>query len=590
MKTFPLLHQRAISLGIAALVLLFTVTPTAAMYVVGSITDAATGKPVPGAVVSLGQTAASSEANGEFRLQFDVGGLLRIEAGERFPALAVPLARTSRLELPLIPARIKLGEREVSLLDFFRDAARRNAESPDSRWRHAWGGPVEMYLDPDLSPAQSAALERHFTAPDFPELGLLEPLKPTDDELRARLYVRPGGSEPRLSLTYDAATGRPLGGVLELGGLEDGPELRRFLQRSLLRLFGLHPLEADDPRGGMSVLGAADGFTRLDALALAVALRLPYGTDLGWYGPRRALDIDSRRFQVLALPFAVTYEDPYMSNIAATTVAQVFGDFGPFFHLRLHPDILELGRLAVEERSPGSKLVRDEPFTLEEAVAAARERGCRYVFWGRLVNRGESARAAFYAADAVEGRLIVSREDELLLSRLHFPRFLARSGLELARAVAGPAEVPSGAGTLQLHFTSVHASIYVHVLVDERLVAVLYPNDGSAKLPLAPGRHRVLFRYFLPMRHEGCVAGVFAGEKLYTVEIESGRESSIATLFDLNPTQSGRNWNYSKTRIFNSAGELVSEEYHDLATEREMWRSLFDLVEKSRRTEGFLQD
>ncbi|MBD3399492.1 MAG: hypothetical protein GF399_04085 [Candidatus Coatesbacteria bacterium] len=557
------------------------------LFVVGRLVDAATGKPVPEACVSIGDERTLSEPSGEFRLQFQEAGLLRVEAGRRFQGLALPLAGTRRLELALIPARLRIGEGELSFLDFFRDAARASARHPLPLWRHVWEDGPRVYFEEGLTDEERRAVRRAWELPELPALGELRPYSFTEDALTAQVFIRPGAGVSELRLSYDTQSGRPLGAVITLGAAEDEAAQARFLKRALLRLWGLNPLEREDRRGEYTVLGRATEFTRLDATALAVAARLSAGTNLGWYGPRLELDLRSRRLQVLVLPFAVTYDDPYMSHIAAATLAQTLSDYGPYFNLRLDDGLREMARLAAEERSPADELLPDEAYSLEAALALARERDCRYVVWGELANRSDGSAAVFYAADSASGRLIVDYEGRALHHRLHFPRFFARAGLELVRAVYGPPDVPPDSGTLLVHFDSLHASVYVHTLIDDQLVAVLSSSDNEVKLPLSPGEHRVEFVYYLPMRHLGCVAGIRAGSHCYSVEVESGRETSIATLFDLNPLQSERSWNYTKTRIFDSAGEIVSEDYSDLAPERDMWRRLREIVEQIRRAEQF---
>ena len=569
------------------LILLAMTVAAHGLFVVGHLIDAATGKPIPEAQVCIGDERTSSEVSGEFRLQFQDSGLLRIEAGRRFQTAAVPLAGTMRLELPLLPARIRLGEDELSFLDFFRDASLTSAGHPKPIWRHAWNGGLQVYFEDALNEEQRGLFRRAWELPDLPTLGNPRLYTFTEDELTAQVFVRPATGASELLLSYDPHSGRPLGAVIRLGEAETETDQLTFLKRSLLRLWGFHPLAEDDRRGDFTVLGRAEDFTRLDATALASAARLPAGTNMGWYGPRLELDLFSRRLQVLALPFSVTYDDPYMSHIAVATLAQALSDYGPYFNLRLDDRLLTMAELAAEDKIPPEDMLIKEPFELEEALELAGERDCRFVFWGELVNRSDSSEAVFYAADTATGRLFVEYEGEALHHRLHFPRFFARAGLEFARAVFGPTEVPEESGTLLVHFDSLHASVYVHTLIDDHLVAVLSSSHNEIKLPLQPGEHRVEFVYYLPMRHLGCVAGIRAGSHCYSVAIEPGRESTIATLFDLSPLQSERSWNYTKTRIFDASGEIVSEDYNDLSSERDMWRRMREDVEATRRAEEF---
>jgi hypothetical protein len=558
-----------------------------AKFITGVVLDAVTGAPVPGAGVTIQEESVQTDGRGEFRITFDGFGVLAVEAGERFAPYRRPSGRTERVTVALIPAVVRQGEVPVSLVDFVRDSSATSPADVDTRWRCRWDAPPRVYVEPTLTCVLDSAVRDALSGPRFPDTGSLEFTRPAEDELRADVIVRSAPALSELTPSYDPRTGRVVGGVVGVPDDGGSPELGRILSRALMRLYGFHPLRGDDPRRALTVLGDAPTFTRLDALALAVARRLPVDTDMAWYGHRLPLDLEARRNRVLALPFVLSYEDPYMSLIAAAEVEEALDDYGPDFRVVLHPDLIELARLAGEERDVPEPYGRPGAFGPEGAVAQAGAVGCRYAFWGELTNSGMNSTASFYAVDARTGELILSLERDVP-DRLHFPRFLSEAGLALARAVEPRDEVHTAPGVLRLFFTSRHSSTYVHALVDDSLVAVMHEGSGEVKVPLPPGLHRVEFRYFLPMRHLGCVAGVFAGDRAFSVEIRSGAESSVATLYGMNPTETGRSWNYAKTKVIGPSGEVVLEESHDLYSERKLWLDSFSLIERLRapRTSG----
>jgi hypothetical protein len=559
-----------------------------AKFIAGVVLDAATGAPVPGAAVSILDESVQVDSRGEFRITFDGFGILAVEAGERFAPYKRPVGRTERVTVALIPAVVRAGDVPVSLVDFIRDSSSSSPADADTRWRCRWDSPPRVYVEPDLTGSLNA-IRGIFTGPRFPDLGSLEFTRAAEDELRADVIVRSAPAVTELTPTYDARTGRVVGGVVGVPPEGDSAELGRILSRALMRLYGFNPLGVDDPRRSLTVLGDAPAFTRLDALALAVARRMPADTDMAWYGHRLPLDLEARRNRILALPFVLSYEDPYMSLIAAAEVEGALDDYGPDFRVVLHPDLVELGRLAEQELEPPERLIRQSAFGLEVAVARAREAGCRYAFWGELNNTCMNSTVSFFAVDARTGEFILTLEGDVP-DRLHFPRFLSEAGLALAQAIEPRGGGPTADGVLRLFFTSQHSSTYVHALVDDSLVAVLHQSAGEVKIPLPPGLHRVEFRYFLPMRHLGCVAGVFAGERAFSVEIQSGVESSVATLYGMNPTESDRAWNYAKTKVVGPSGEVVLEESHDLYSERKMWLDSFSLIERLRTPKTPAQD
>ena len=551
-----------------------------AKFIAGVVLDAATGVPVPGAEVTIQDESVQADSRGEFRITFDGFGVLVVEAGERFAAYRRPVGRTERVTVALVPALVRLGEVPVSLVDFIRDSSATSPADADTRWRCRWDSPPRVYVEPDLTGALDDIREP-LSGPRLPDIGFIELTRAAEDELRADIIVRSAPVAAELTPTYDTRTGRVVGGVVGIPPEGDSAELGRVLSRALMRIYGFNPLGGGDPRRALTVLGDAPAFTRLDALALAVARRLPPDTDMAWFGHRLPLELEARRNRVLALPFVLSYEDPYMSLIAAAEVEEVLDDYGPDFRVVLHPDLAELGRLAEQELEPPERLIRHRAFGLEEAVAQAGEAGCRYAFWGELANAGMSSTISFFAVDALMGEFILVLEGDVP-DRLHFPRFLSEAGLVLAQAIEPRDDVQTADGVLRLFFTSQHGSTYVHALVDDSLVAVLHAAAGEVKIPLPPGLHRVEFRYFLPMRHMGCVAGVFAGERAFSVEIQSGTESSVATLYGMNPTETGRAWNYAKTKVVGPSGEVVLEESHDLYSERKMWLDSFCLIERLR--------
>ncbi|HDR06743.1 MAG TPA: carboxypeptidase regulatory-like domain-containing protein [Candidatus Coatesbacteria bacterium] len=564
------------------ILLLLLAAAARAKFITGVVVDAATGAPVPDAAVTILDETVLSDSRGEFRLTFDGFGVLEVKAGERFAPYRRPVGRSERVTVALIPAVTRQGEILVSFLDFFRDASRSAPGDPDTRWRHRWDSPPRVYPEPGLDENVVEALEEAFAGPRFPDTGYFEFTRSAEDELRAEVLVQSAQGRPGFWATYDAQSGRVVGGVVNVAPGDEPAELVRFFAGVLMQLHGFAPLGEDDPRRPLSVLGDAPTFTRLDALALATARRLPADTRMGWYGNRLPVDREARRQRVLALPFAVTYEDPYMSHIAAATVREALDEYGPLFHVVLAPELLELGGLADQGLPAPGRFVRGRPFRLEEAVEAAVQAGCRFVFWGELTNSGKSSSASFYAADARTGARILNMEVNLP-DRLHFPRFLAEAGLALAREIA-PREraVRVEDGVLRIFFTTRHRSTYVHALVDDSLAAVLSESAGDFKLALPPGPHRVEFRYYLPMRHLGCVAGIFAGDRAFSVEVASGTESSVATLYGMNPTETGRAWNYAKTKVIGPTGAVVLEESHDLFSERRLWLDSFSVIERLR--------
>jgi hypothetical protein len=572
------------------LLLLLVATAVQAKFVTGVVVDAVTGAPVSEAGVSILDESVLTDREGQFRISFEGFGVLEVEGGERFVPYRRPVGRTERITVALIPAVARLGEVPVSLVDFIREASATSPTDVDTRWRYRWESPIRVYVEPTLDAGIIGLLREAFAGPRFPDAGPFEFTRVADDELRADVLVRCASGSTGYAPTYDPRTGRVVGGVVEVSSDGDPVDVRRFFERTLMMLHGFGPLADGDPRGPLTVLGGAPGFTRLDALALAVARRLPADTEMTWYGHRLPVDREMRRNRVLALPFAVIYEDPYMSHIAAATVEEALNDYGPDFRVVLHPELLGLGRLAEEGREVPEGLVRRKTVGLEEALDAARGFDCRFVFWGELTNSGKNSTAVFFAADAQTGELILELSGDLP-DRLHFPHFLAEAGLALARAIAPPEDdSPMTNGVLRLFFTSQHSSTYVHVLVDDSLVAVLHENSGEAIIPLPPSQHRVEFRYFLPMRHLGCVAGVFAGDRAFLVDIGQGATSSVATLYGMNPTETGRAWNYAKTKIIGFDGEVELEESHDLSSERKLWLDLFRLVERLRTPKAPVQN
>jgi len=559
-----------------------------AKFIAGVVLDAATGAPVPGAAVNILDESVQADSRGEFRITFDGFGVLAVEAGERFAPYKRPVGRTERVTVALIPAVVRLGDVPVSLVDFIRDSSATSPADADTRWRCRWDSPPRVYVEPDLTGSLDA-VRRIFSGPRLPDLGSLEFTRAAEDELRADVIVQSAQVVEELAPTYDTRTGRVVGGIVGVPPEGDSAELDRVLSRSLMRLYGFNPLGGDDPRRSLTILGDAPAFTRLDALTLAVSRRLPPDTDMAWYGHRLPLDLEARRNRILALPFVLSYEDPYMSLIAAAEVEGALDDYGPDFRVVLHPDLVELGKLAEQELEPPEGLIRQSTFGLEAAAARAREAGCRYAFWGELNNTCMNSTVSFFAVDARTEELILALEGDVP-DRLHFPRFLSEAGLALARAIEPRDGGPTADGVLRIFFTSQHSSTYVHALVDDSLVAVLHQNAGEVKIPLPPGLHRVEFRYFLPMRHLGCVAGVFAGERAFSVEIVSGVESSVATLYGMNPTESGRAWNYAKTKVVGPSGEVVLEESHDLYSERKLWLDSFSLIEGLRTPKTPVQD
>ncbi|MCK4595030.1 carboxypeptidase regulatory-like domain-containing protein [bacterium] len=570
--------------------LLILATVAQAKFIAGVVVDAATGAPVPEARVTILDESVHTDREGRFRISFEGFGVIEVEVGERFTPFRRPVGRTEKITVALIPAVVRLGEVPVSLVDFVRDASATAPAGSDTRWRLRWDSPVRVYVDPTLEAGILSLLREAFAGPRFPVAEPLDFVRFTDEELMADVLVRGASGPPDLSLTYDPRTGRVVGGVAGVGSGTDPAKLRRFFERTLMRLHGFNPLEDGDARKALTVLGDAPGFTRLDALALAVARRLPADTEMSWYGHRLLVDLQMRRNRILALPFAVTYEDPYMSHIAAATMEEALNDYGPQFRVVLHPELLGLGRLAEQERPVPDGLIRREPIRLEEALQAARGFECRFVFWGELTNSGKNSTASFFAADVTTGEMILELHGDFS-DRLHFPHFLADAGLALAREIVPRDDVsPMAKGVLRLYFTSQHSSTYVHVLVDDSLAAVLHENSGDVKVTLSPGRHRVEFRYFLPMRHLGCVVGVFAGDRAFSVDIQSGAASSVATLYGMNPAETGRAWNYAKTKIIGYTGEVELEESHDLISERKLWLDLFNLVERLRTPKGPVQE
>jgi hypothetical protein len=559
-----------------------------AKFIAGVVLDAATGAPVPGAEVTIQEESVQTDSRGEFRITFEGFGILKVEAGERYAPYRRPSGRTERVTAALIPAVVRLGEVPVSLVDFVRDSSATSPADPDTRWRCRWDSPPRVYVEPDLGKILDTVRES-LAGPRLPDIGSLEFTRSAEDELRADVIVGSATVVSDLAPTYDPRSGRVVGGVVGIPPDGDPVELGRILSRALMRLYGFNPLGMDDPRRALTVLGDAPAFTRLDTIALAVARRLPADTDMAWYGHRLPVDLEARRSRVLALPFVLAYEDTYMSLIAAAEVEEALNDYGPDFRVVLHPDLIELGKLAEEERAVPERLIREIPFGRQEAVAQAQEAGCRYAFWGELANSGMNSTTSFYAVDAKTGEFILALEGEVP-DRLHFPRSLSEDGLALAQAIEPRDDVQTADGVLHLFFTSRHNSTYVHALVDDSLVAVLHEDAGDVKIPLTSGLHRVEFRYFLPMRHLGCVAGVFAGDRSFSVEIQSGAESSVATLYGMNPTETGRAWNYAKTKVIGPTGEVVLEESHDLYSERKLWLDSFSLIERLRTPKTPVQD
>ncbi|MCX7020760.1 MAG: carboxypeptidase-like regulatory domain-containing protein, partial [bacterium] len=447
-----------------------------AKFIAGVVLDVATGSPVPGAEVTIQDESVQTDSRGEFRITFDGFGVLGVGAGERFAPYRRPVGRTERLTVALIPAVVRLGEVPVSLVDFIRDSSATSLADVDTRWRCRWDSPPRVYVEPDLNGALDAIREP-LSGPRLPEIGSLEFTRAAEDELRADVIVRsaPVGSD--LTPTYDPRSGRVVGGVVGIPSDGDSVELERVLSRALMRVYGFNPLGAGDARRPLTVLGDAPAFTRLDTMALAVAKRLPVDTDMSWYGHRLPLDLEARRNRVLALPFFLSYEDPYMSLIAVAEVEEALDDYGPDFRVVLHPDLVELAKLADEGQDVPERLIRKRAFGQAEAAEQAREAGCRYAFWGELTNSGMNSTTSFYAVDAQTGEFILALEGDVP-DRLHFPRFLSAVGLALAQAIEPRDDVQTADGVLRLFFTSQHSSTYVHALVDDSLVAVLHEGAG----------------------------------------------------------------------------------------------------------------
>src|SRR4030042_451065 len=93
-----------------------------AKFIAGVVLDAATGAPVPGADVTIQEESVQSDSRGEFRITFDGFGVVVVEAGERFAPYRRPVGRPERVTAALIPAVVRLGEVQVSLVDFIRDS------------------------------------------------------------------------------------------------------------------------------------------------------------------------------------------------------------------------------------------------------------------------------------------------------------------------------------------------------------------------------------------------------------------------------------------------------------------------------------
>ncbi|MCD4734041.1 carboxypeptidase-like regulatory domain-containing protein [bacterium] len=569
------------------LCLLLLATTASAKFIVGQVIDAATGRPVPGAILTLGSEELQTDASGEFKLDFTGTGLLRVNGGDRFAPLALPVSISERLLIPLIPAETRLGEERVFLLPLFRQVAGLQLFTADTRWRVEWSQPPKVFLDPTLSAEQRRLAEEGLTLPKLPNLADQSFFGYTENELDADLLIRPveGAEAESVIFSWSPQDGQPLGGMVLLG-----EEQGTLLQRTLLRLYGLHELPAEHPLRPYSILGDAKEFTRLDAQLLAIARRLSLGTDLAWYEAVRSEGEDRRekRIKLLALPFGVTYEDPFQSHVAALNLRRTMQAYSRGFVVKPHQSLQQLQKAAAADLPLPANLIYDHPFTLAEALQLTKEADCRYAFWGEFINRGETAYAAFYALDAETGELLESRET-VLNDRLHYPRFLAEEGLKLSRLLSPPLELPAEYGDLSVNFSSPRSSAYVEVLTEDKLVAILHENDGETLLHLTPGRHKVELRYYLPLRHENLVIGIPVGERIFAVEIEEGRNTRLATRYAMAPTEAGRSWNYARVRITDNAGEILSEEVFDLASENEMWRILFKRVERLRAPEEFAE-
>ncbi len=566
---------------LALLFLLLMITSVSAKFIVGRVIDAATGRPVPGAWLTLGAEELQTDDSGEFKLDFTGTGLLRVNGGDRFAPLALPVSTSERLLLPLIPSETRLGEERVFLLPLFRLVSGLQPFTADTRWRVSWNPPPQIYLDPALSAEQRKLAREGLTLPKLPNLAEQSFFTYTENELEADLLIRPTSDIEEVVFSWSPQNGQPLGGVVLLG-----EEPGTLLQRTLLRLYGLNELPAEHPLRPYSILGDAGEFTRLDAQLLAIARRLSLGTDLAWYKAVKSEDENSheKRIKLLALPFGVTYENPYLSHVAAFNLQRTMRGYSRGFVVKTHPELQQLREATAANTRPPAELIHTQAFTLEEALQLTEEQGCRYAFWGEFINRGETAYAAFYALDAETGELLIKRET-VLNDRLHYPRFLAEEGLKLSRLLSPPPALPGSYGNLTINFTSPHSSTYLEIMVDDHLMAILHENAGETLLHLTPGRHKVELRYYLPMRHENLVIGIPVGERIFAVEIEEDRGTRLATRYAMAPTEAGRSWNYARVRITNHTDEILTEEVFDLASENEIWRILFKRVERTRTPE-----
>jgi len=569
------------SIRLILLFLLLSVTVVSAKFIVGQVIDAATGRSVPGALLTLGTEELRTDASGEFKLDFDGTGLLRVNGGDRFALLALPVSHSERLLLPLIPAQTRLGEERVFLLPLFRQVAGLQPFTADTRWRVEWNQPPKIYLDPTLSAAQRQQVEDGLTLPKLPNLAEQSFFSYTEDELAADLLIRPTEGASEVIFSWSPQNGQPLGGMILLG-----EETGTLLQQTLLRLYGLHELPAEHPLRPYSILGDAEEFTRLDAQLLAIARRLNPGTDLAWYEAVRSGGEERRekRIKLLALPFGVTHEDPFQSHVAAFNLRRTTQAYSRGFVVKPHSDLGKLQEAATDNKPLPAELIYEHSFSLEKALQLTKEAGFRYAFWGEFINRGDTAYAAFYALDAETGELLESRET-ILNDRLHYPRFLAEEGLRLSQLISPPAGIPRSYGDLAVNFTSPRSSTYVEVLADDKLVAILHENDDETLLHLSPGRHKIELRYYIPLRHENLVIGIPVGGRIFAVEILEGRNTRLATLYAMTPTEPNRSWNYARVRITDNDEEVLSEEVFDLASENEMWRILFKRVERIRTLE-----